>query len=74
MPLVIVIVPVVAAAGMVTDSEVAVVDALLATPLAPVKVTVLPVPAVKFVPGMMIVEPLQLAAGNVPTVGSGFTV
>jgi hypothetical protein len=67
-------VTVVAFAGIITCNEVAVVAAKLVTPVAPVKVTVLPVPAVKFVPGIVIVLPLQLAAGSVPTVGNGFTV
>jgi hypothetical protein len=63
-------VPVVAPAGIVTCNEVVVVAAKLVTPVAPVKVTVLVAPAVKFVPGIVIVDPTHAAAGIVPTVGN----
>lgn len=69
-----VIAPVVADAGITTCSAVEVVPDVLATPDVPVKVTVLPAPAVKLVPGIVIVAPGQAAAGKLVTVGLGFIV
>jgi hypothetical protein len=72
LPLVMVIGPLVAAAGITTTSDVAVVAAVLVV-LPPVKATVLVVPAVKFVPVIVIVDPRQPADGST-AVGNGFTV
>ena len=71
-----VIVPVVAPLGITTTKEVVVVAAVLVAVLfdAPLNVTVFVAPAVKFVPGMVIVAPTHAAEGITPTVGNGFTV